>query len=186
MRAFVAIDIPDPLRACIAALLSELRNHAPNVRWSRPEALHITLKFLGEVPQPKVGEVENCLSAVDMEKPQPLEISVRGSGFFPSERVPRVVWLGIEAGPALGKLASRVEQSLLPMGFAKEDRPFSPHLTLGRIREFGQLGALREQLQRRAPLEIGSFVAQEFFLYESKPAPGGSVYRQIARFPFAD
>jgi 2'-5' RNA ligase len=183
MRAFVAIDLPPEVRARIQELLQALRIIAGHVRWAHLEGLHITLKFLGEVPPALVPEVEAGLRSVRVsEGSLPLEIGVRGSGFFPNERSPRVVWLGIEAGPGLAEIAGRIEATLLPLGFAKEDRAFSPHLTLGRIREPGPLTALREQLQKRAPLELGFFNPQDFFLYESQLARGGSIYRKVARF----
>ena len=186
MRAFVAIEIPRDIRHRIHDLIEVLRRSAADVRWSRPDGLHITLKFLGEVAAPKVPEVESRLRSVRLNNGAlPMPIQVQGSGYFPNERSPRVIWLGIHAGPALAAMASQIDEALLPCGFDKEKRPFSPHLTLGRIREPGPLNAVREQLQQRAPLEMGSFSPQEFFLYESKLAPGGSVYRKVSRFPLA-
>jgi 2'-5' RNA ligase len=184
MRAFVAIDIPDDVRDRVRSLLSELQRAASHVRWSRPEGLHITLKFLGEVPASKVPDVEARLRAMKHPEGLPsLHISISGAGYFPNERSPRIVWLGIQAGDGLAKLAAQVDRTLLPLGFAKEDRAFAPHLTLGRIRDAGPLSALREQLERYQPLELGTFAANEFFLYESQLARGGSIYRKVARFP---
>jgi 2'-5' RNA ligase len=181
MRTFVAIEIPSEIREQIHALLDALRRAPADIRWSRPEGLHITLKFLGEVAPEKVEEVKARLQA--LAPAAPLSIAVRGAGFFPNERAPRVLWLGIQAGPELQELAARIEDSLLPLGYPKEDRPFAPHLTLGRARGTNNLGSLRELLRLREPLDMGSFVAQDFSLYESQMASGGSVYHKLARYP---
>ena len=136
-----------------------------------------------DLPPAKVEEVKTRLASIHM--PAPFPVRVQGVGYFPNERSPRVIWLGVEAGTELRELANLVEQSLQPLGFAKEDRPFSAHLTLGRLREPGKIVALQELLCQREPLARGSFIANEFFLYESKPSPNGSMYLKIARFEIA-
>ena len=183
MRTFVAIEIPGEIRERIQELLDALRRAPGDVRWTRPDGLHITMKFLGEVAPEKVEVVKARLHSLAPSAPLP--IAVRGAGFFPNERAPRVIWLGIEAGPELEQLAVRIEECLLPLGFPKEERPFAPHLTLGRARSTNNLGTLRELLRLREPLDMGSFVAQDIFLFESQMAAGGSIYRKIARFPLA-
>ena len=189
MRTFVAIEIPAEIRKHIQELVGELQRAPAGVRWSRPEGLHITLKFLGEVPTGKIGLVKTRLEALPAFPPLPIDI--RGAGFFPNERAPRVLWLGIHAGPELRQLAASVEESLVPLGFPKEERPFAPHLTLGRAGDraggttnlAGNLCALRELLRRKEPLEMGAFTARVFFLYESQLGRGGSTYSKLARFP---
>ena len=183
MRIFIAIDIPASIREGIRALLGELKQTEARIRWSRPEGLHITLKFLGEVPPAKIGDVKSCLTSI--RKPAPFPISIQGSGFFPSERALRVIWLGVDAGKDLATLASLIERALEAIGFPPENRPFSAHLTLGRINGAANLNAVREFLGKKEPLSLGSFAANEFFLYESKPSPNGSVYTKLARFEMA-
>lgn len=181
MRTFVAIDITEPIRRQIVHLIELLKPATTRVRWTREEGLHITLKFIGHIPSEKVEEVKECLASIRM--PAPLSLQLRGSGYFPSERSPRVIWLGVEAGPELAQLAVAVEESLLKLGIPKENRPFSAHLTLGRLRMPDRIVAVKELLHKRAPLELGSFTASELYLYESKLSSEGSVYRKIARFP---
>jgi 2'-5' RNA ligase len=180
MRTFVAIDIPDEIRSRIEVLIATLRRVPANVRWSRPEALHITLKFLGEIPAENVDTVKLALHS--LPDADPVTIRIAGAGFFPSERTPRVLWLGIESGPELGTVAAAIEQRLVPLGVPPDERPFSPHLTLGRIRAANGMALLRDILSRQGALSMGSFTASEFFLYESQLAPGGSIYRKLARF----
>ncbi len=180
MRTFVAIDISAAIRASIDELIETLRQADAKIRWSRPEGLHITLKFLGEVPATKVEIVKKSLATVHF--PAPFPVAIQGSGYFPNARSPRVIWLGIEGGAPMRDLALRVEQALEPLGFEREKREFSPHLTLGRLSAPRKIPAIEEVLNARQPLTMGSFSAEEFFLYESKPSSGGSVYTKIARF----
>jgi RNA 2',3'-cyclic 3'-phosphodiesterase len=180
MRAFVAIDIPAEIRARIEEFLRELTRIPGDLRWSRPEGLHITLKFLGEVPGERVDVVKTQLQALPPQPP--VAVRIAGSGFFPNERAPRVLWLGIEAEPELARLAAVIDQSMSAVGVPKEDRAYNPHLTLARLRSTDGIAPIREMLERRAPLDFGSFIAREFSLYESRLAPGGSVYTKLERY----
>ncbi|MBI3895225.1 MAG: RNA 2',3'-cyclic phosphodiesterase [Acidobacteria bacterium] len=181
MRAFVAIDIPEGIRHKIANLLEALKPTTKSVRWTHPEGMHLTLKFLGELSLDQIEAVKEQLASVRLRAP--LSLQVRGAGYFPSERSPRVIWLGISAGPELAELAGHIEESLATVGIPKEKRPFSAHLTLGRLQTPDKILAVKEFLQRHEPLEFGSFTAEEIFLYESRLSPKGSTYRKIARFP---
>lgn len=183
MRIFVAIDIPSDIRQRIGELIEVLQRGAAPIRWSRADGMHITLKFIGEAPAEKVERIKAALEGVNTVFP--VSIRIQGAGCFPSERAPRVIWLGVQAGPELAELAEHVEQNLIPWGVAKEDRPFAPHLTVGRLRTPAPIPAVRELLRQREPLDLGSFTALEFFLYESQLAPSGSVYKKLARFPLA-
>jgi len=180
MRTFVAIDLPPAIRHNIAHVMDLLRPASTRVRWVRPESLHVTLKFIGEISAQALPEIERHLAAIDA--PGPVSLEVRGAGFFPNERAPRVIWLGLESGPELSALAAQVEEALLPLGIPKETRPFTPHLTLGRLKSPARIPALREIFRKQELLEFGSFVAKEFYAFESQLSPGGSVYRKIARF----
>ena len=182
MRTFVAIDLPSEVRRSIARLMDLLRPAGTEVRWARPEGLHLTLKFIGELPEKKLPEAKDRLASIRV--PAPLSFAVRGAGYFPNERAPRVIWLGLDAGPDLPELAAQIETALLPLGIPKEKRPFAAHLTLGRLKVPARIPALQEILRKQEPLEFGAFVAEEFHLYESQLSPGGSVYRKIARFAF--
>lgn len=183
MRTFVAIDLPAEIRRSITRLLDLLRPAASQVRWSRPESLHVTLKFIGELSPDDLPEATKRLASI--RTGGPFALQVRGAGYFPNERAPRVIWLGLDSGPELSSLAAEVEEALLPLGIAKEKRPFAPHLTLGRLKIPSRIPAVQEILRKQEPLEFGSFIAKEFYLYESQLSPQGSVYRKIARFACA-
>src|SRR5258707_309856 len=192
MRLFVALDIDDAIRGRIARFLDGMRGFAPDARWARPESLHVTLKFIGEQSEDKV---ENITQALETIAANMLEINIRGYGFFPGARMPRVFWVGIEAGAELSSLAAAVDGKLTSLGIAKEEHAFSPHLTLARGRRgSGSPGRekgdrpnqsfrqLQGKLAALAAPEFGTMTAREFFLYQSQLSPGGSRYTKLAGF----
>lgn len=179
MRLFTAIDIPEDVMEALRSLLQRLKPLA-KLSWSRVENLHITTKFIGEWPEERLDEMKRALSAAPA--PGPIEIAVRGLGWFPNERRPRVFWAGIDGGEPLRSLAQATEQAVAQLGVPVEERPYSPHLTLGRIREAVPLDALRKALQAlpsECGFDFGSLRASSFFLYLS----ANGRYTQLARFP---
>jgi len=185
MRLFIAIDLPDSVRAALAREQARLRDgcaRSRDIRWTRPEGLHLTLKFLGQVEATRVTDVTEALNALGPY--ETFEIEVGGFGFFPSARRPRVFWVGSQATPVLGELARRVEAAMEPLGFAREDRPFQPHLTLARLEGQRPQPELDAAVQK-GEASFGRFTVTEFFLFESKLRPGGAEYSKLARFPAA-
>jgi len=180
MRLFTAIDLPADVVANLKQLLDELRPTA-RINWSPPENLHITTKFIGEWKDERLGELEAALSALEPRAEIPVHI--RKVGFFPNPHSPRVFWCGIEA-PGLDQLAAATDRATASLGIASETRPFSPHLTLARIKERLDLQPLRETIAAMPALDFGQFTVDRFFLYRSKLHPTGSVYTKLAEFPF--
>jgi 2'-5' RNA ligase len=181
MRLFTAIDIPTRIGDRLSALLDRLRPLA-KLSWSPPGHLHVTTKFIGEWPEPRVEEVNRALAAVP--RPGPIEIAVRGLGWFPDSRNPRVFWAGIEAGPELHTLAHDTGHSLAAIGVAMIGTPmdelqFHPHLTLARRRDPVPLDRLRQELAALPSTDFGSFRAESFFLYLSKSGK----YSKLQEFP---
>ncbi len=183
MRLFAAMDVPEDVRAAIAAAVAKLRGACRSAHWARAEGLHVTLKFIGEVAPEKAEGIESALAAVPF--PAPIAIDFRGLGFFPNDRHPRVLWAGVKAGPALAALAAGVQTALEPLGIAGEARPFSPHLTLARFNSPRALGNLHAAIQAAGPLAFGGTVAKEFHLYQSVLKPGGAEYTRLATFAFS-
>ena len=183
MRLFVAMDIPEDVRNSLAALVSNLRFVCRNARWVRIEGLHLTLKFIGETSSEKAAEIETALASLPSRAP--ISMNFRGLGFFPNGRRPRVLWAGIEAGTELAALAAAVETSLHPLGIAREERAFSPHLTLARFDTPRGLDALHAAIAKTGGLEFGVTTAKEFHLYQSVLKPGGAEYTRLATFSFA-
>jgi RNA 2',3'-cyclic 3'-phosphodiesterase len=178
MRLFTAIDIPSGVRDNLRALLDRVRP-AAKVSWSAPEKLHITTKFIGEWPENRLDEMKGALERV--KGAAEIAISVRGLGWFPNARHPRVLWAGIVADEGLKTLARATEDAVNRIGVPVEDREYSPHLTLARIRERMPLEALHKAIEGRMAEEFGSFTAREFALYLSR----GGRYTPLAEFRFA-
>jgi 2'-5' RNA ligase len=188
VRLFVALQIPTAVRESFAALLSQLRSVSAeardqSARWVRPENLHVTLKFIGEAAPEKLSDIRNTLTAV--RSSAPVSISFHGLGFFPNEKHPRVFWAGMDASPNLPTLAADLEQSLEPLGFPREQRPFTPHLTLARFEPSRLHEKLRAFIQENTSRNFGSQVTSEFHLIESKLKSSGAEYTTLQTFRFA-
>jgi len=180
MRLFVALDIPEDVRAAIGALVAKLQDACRDARWVRVEGAHITLKFIGEVAFEKAEEIKSALATVPF--PAPIAMSFRGVGFFPNERRPRVLWAGIEAGAELSALAAAVEMALEPLGIVRERRAFSPHITLARFESMNGIERLHAAIANAGSLEFGSAIAHEFHLYQSVLKRGGAEYTRLATY----
>ncbi|HLX85235.1 MAG TPA: RNA 2',3'-cyclic phosphodiesterase [Terriglobales bacterium] len=193
MRIFVGVDLDSEIRARIERFVEGVRGFAPEARWARPESLHITLKFIGEQT---AAHVEAIVTRLRRVKAGAFEIRCAGYGFFPTAKAPRVFWIGIQAGPALGALAATIDDAVAELGIAREDRPYSPHLTLAR--GGGGSGApkwragdspnkaftvLEKRLGAMGELDFGTMSAREFILYQSQLSPAGSKYTRLQRFP---
>jgi len=192
MRLFVALDLDNAIRERIVRFIEGVQPFAPEARWVKPESMHVTLKFIGEQPDDAVDSLKQALQQISAGT---IKIDFRGHGFFPNPKSARVFWVRMQSGPELGALAAAVDQALFPLGIPKEDRPFSPHLTLAR--SAGGSGSPRRDksdrpnrvfqiLQNRlatlpAP-EFGTMTSREFFLYQSQLSPKGSKYTKLAKF----
>jgi len=192
MRLFIALDIDDAIRGRIARFAEGVCNFAPDARWVHPESLHITLKFIGEQPEEAVDKIKQALTEV---AGNPVDIQFRGYGFFPTAKSARVFWIGMEAGPKLAELAAVIDSKMATLGIPKEERAFSPHLTLARAgggsgsprrrkedRPNRVFHLLQERLAALSPTEFGTMTSREFILYRSQLSPKGSKYTKLARF----
>ncbi|HEY6308224.1 MAG TPA: RNA 2',3'-cyclic phosphodiesterase [Candidatus Angelobacter sp.] len=183
MRIFIALDIPADIRARMLEYGERARSLAPEARWARPEGLHVTLKFIGEVTDAKVQEIKTALAAV---RGSPFELNFANVGFFPSPKSPRVFWIGVEGGPPLPQLTAAIDNATQKLGIAKEERAYNPHLTLARA-GLGPAGhhllrPVASVVQSEPAPQFGTMTAREFFLYQSQPQRGGSKYTKLQRF----
>ena len=183
MRLFVALEIPTAVRENLATLLASLRAISKEPRWVRAENLHVTLKFLGETGDDKLDAVRHALGTIRSE--QPVTLQFRGLGFFPSERSPRVFWVGVEASANLKTLAADIESAMEKLGFPSEKREFSPHLTLARFERSQLPDALRKAIGENAQREFGSLRTGEFHLVQSRLKPSGAEYTTLTSSRFA-
>ncbi len=199
MRIFIGLGLDDGIRGNIARFLEGVSCFAPEARWVRPESLHITLKFIGEQEEERVAAIAGRLRQVHSE---PIEIRMAGYGFFPTPKAPRVFWIGIQAGPALAVLAKQIDGACGELGVPREEREFSPHLTLARAGTHAKkssgdpkgdrANSVFAVLQKRlaamgeadsGPLNFGNMTADKFILYQSQLSPAGSKYTKLERFP---
>jgi 2'-5' RNA ligase len=179
MRLFTGLDLPADILGNLEELLRRLKP-AARIHWSPPANLHVTTKFIGEWPEARLGELKAALAGLPAR--DAIRVRIRQVGFFPNPHSPRVFWCGIEA-PGLPELAADTDSATAKLGIPRENRPFSPHLTLARIKERVELQPLREAIAALASQEFGSFQAASFYLYQSTLRRTGSVYTKLAEFP---
>jgi 2'-5' RNA ligase len=184
VRLFVALDLPDAVRQSLRELIARLKPECRSAKWVRPEGMHITLKFIGEVGAEKLDTIRAALATVHAE--QPVEMQFHGLAFFPNERRPRVLWCGVKASGNLAELAAGVERALVPLGIPAESREFVPHLTLARFRSDGGSRNDLEKLVRAADelksYDFGNACETEFHLIESLLKPSGAEYKRQRTF----
>jgi 2'-5' RNA ligase len=188
VRLFVALEIPSDVRDNLAAFLKDMRKLSEElaekgVRWVRPENLHVTLKFIGEVAEAKLEGIRAALATV--RSAAPIEIQIRTMGFFPDEERPTVLWTGLDAATNLASLAAAMDRATATQGIRKENRTFLPHLTLARFAPPGIQSRLRAAIRQNGERKFGAFEAREFHLIESKLKPTGAEYTSLASFPIA-
>ena len=188
VRAFIAIEMPEALQQRLAEIQEHLRRELREVpiRWVRPEGIHLTLKFLGMVPMAQVDEVIAALRGLALER-GPFVFVVEGLGCFPDVRHPRVIWVGVgDPTRALAGFQRMVEASMQKLGYPPEDRPYQPHLTLGRVaREATPAHHRRiaEVVGRTHVERLGEVRAAEITLIRSDLHPEGARYTPIVRIP---
>ena len=189
IRSFVAVDLGAPMKAQLATIQRELKAGTPpgSVRWVRPEAVHLTLKFLGNVPGARIEEIVTALRQASGSVTA-FSFRVVDAGCFPNVSRPRVVWAGVEDGAgALRALQKAVEKALTPLGFEPESRPFKPHLTLGRTQRRASAADVRAIGERVRTLDVGvlgEVEVREIVLMRSDLSPEGARYTPLAHIPF--
>jgi 2'-5' RNA ligase len=182
VRAFIAVRVDDAVEQAVAALVDELKaGRGEGVRWVRRGNLHLTLKFLGPaVPIGKLEPLKTMLERVAAEA-EPFDLAVHGVGGFPSLERPRVIWVGLE-GAGLQHLAKRVEEAAARCGFEPERRPFTGHLTIGRVNSYRGFEKTRRALSVVAERDFGRSRIDALTLYRSTLTPEGPVYEPLARY----
>ncbi len=183
-RLFIAIELPPPVITRLSEMQADLKKGTPpdTVRWVNPTGIHLTLKFLGDVAVTQRAAIEAALAHAASGH-GPFTLAAGGLGCFPDCRRPRVVWAGIHESPEeLAALQQAVEQFVAPLGYATEDRPFSPHLTLGRIQREarpGDVQKLGERVANTPPTEPERWQVDRISLIRSELKPSGAVYTPL-------
>ena len=182
MRTFIAIEIPEEIKAEMAGIQDQLRSASVvDAGWTRPEGIHLTLKFLGEVPEANVPQMMNALTAVTAGTDM-FRLDLAGVGTFPNPGSARVVWIGVEGDiDRLLKLQAAVEDAMDHLGFERENRKFTPHLTLARIKFIRSRKAWLSALDSVKDIRLPSFLVNAISLMKSELKPSGAVYTEIGR-----
>jgi len=184
IRSFIAIELPQNVKDGLARLRGELeRAEHPFVKWVNPEAIHLTLKFLGNIPFKQVAEITKAIEEAS-KGTHPFHLEISGLGGFPNLKQPRVLWVGISGEiDKLLSLQRNIDSALTPLGFAKEERPFVPHLTLARIKEraapverksFGEL-VMSTSSETSYPFDVAAVS-----LMRSQLTPAGAIYTRLS------
>ena len=181
IRAFLAFEIPDEIRARLAAAQEELRHEFPPARWTRPEGWHLTLKFLGEVEHPVLADLGSELTQRTRDLGT-VPVKLAKTGFFPSSMRPRVAWVGGTAD-GVERVVEVVEVAAECVGFPRERRPWSVHLTQARLKTQWSRAAVDRYLEWGDNLDLEAFTCRELVLFSSDLRPGGAVYTALERFP---
>jgi RNA 2',3'-cyclic 3'-phosphodiesterase len=183
IRAFLAIELPDHLRAGLALIQGELKRSHADVRWVTPGNIHLTLKFFGNVPDDEIDAL--ALAAREVAATEaPFQLKATMAGAFPSPKAPRVVWLGLGGDVVpLTRLYHRLEKAYATLGYLPEGRAFNPHLTLGRVKSPLNREKLAKMLERMPPVDWPAFTVKELLLFQSVLSPQGSKYTPLKVIP---
>lgn len=185
IRAFVAIKLPDSVIEALRNIQQEINRGWRDVSWVKPDSIHLTLKFLGNIESGRVaeiaGELKKAASGI-----APFTITVEGVGGFPNLKTPRVIWVGVKGEDAMFTLQKNIDERLNAIGFEKEDRPFQPHLTLCRVKSLSagrEAGRVVTELNPQIKTE---FKADSFLFFKSVLNPKGAEYTILKRVDLPD
>jgi len=184
IRAFIAVTLAAPVVEEIAKVRAALLAAKGDVRWTRIEGLHLTLKFLGDIARNQIEPILAALREALGEQP-PLQVRAQGLGAFPNLRRPRVVWVGL-TGEGLKELSETVETALMPLDFPPGEREFMPHLTLGRVRSLRGWERVLAVVKEYEQTNFGESRVEQVTLYQSELRPDGAVYSPLGSIPLGN
>ena len=182
IRTFVAVDVGKAVKKTAKELIGEFSGIPADVKWVDPEKMHLTLKFLGDVDAREIHHV--CRAVKEAARGvEPFGLEIRGTGAFPNARRPRTIWLGAgEGAEPLGCLAAGIESALEKLGYRREARRFTAHLTIGRIRQGGPgVTEIGDLIREYADFEIGRATIEEAVVFSSDLTRGGPIYEVLSR-----
>ncbi|MGQ9617731.1 MAG: RNA 2',3'-cyclic phosphodiesterase [Candidatus Aminicenantia bacterium] len=182
MRVFVAIELPSHLKSSLFNLISKLSNIGARISWVKKDSIHLTLKFLGEVEERRIEEISERLKFV-LSRTEAFKIKVEGVGWFPENSTnPRVLWVGVKYPEQLKNLWKDIEKKMEEIGFKPEERDFSPHITIGRVKGGSGIRKVMEMLKEVSGETFGEFEVKEIILFQSILKSDGAEYFPVKRF----
>jgi RNA 2',3'-cyclic 3'-phosphodiesterase len=178
IRTFICIELPDSIKTKLGEIQTEMKTLGSNVRWTRTDGIHLTLKFLGNVEKQNINQIVEQIAEASRVH-SPVEIEVKESGAFPDFKKPRVFWIGVhDPSGALARLQMTIDTKLEKIGFEKENRRFSPHLTIGRVKSHDGLNATSRALEEMS-IEPMAFLANQVVVMQSHLQLKGAVYTPL-------
>jgi 2'-5' RNA ligase len=186
IRSFLAFELPEPIKKIVIQVSGEIRKSSLDVRWVRPEFIHLTVVFMGDIQSDQIPLMGEPLNAV-CSNHEPFKISLKPMGCFPNSRNPRVIWLGIDGDlERMSRFRDDLQHALSPFGIKEEERAFRPHLTLGRFKKPGKRQTELEQiLATYRDLASPACTLGELVLFRSDLKPGGAVYTKMLSWPLS-
>ncbi|MFA5085110.1 MAG: RNA 2',3'-cyclic phosphodiesterase [Candidatus Omnitrophota bacterium] len=179
MRAFIAIELSEEIRKSLAQIEAHLKYSAADVKWVETGNIHLTLKFLGDIAEENCEKIIAILDDIGRSF-KPFEISIKDIGAFPNIDYPRIIWVGLDKGAIESKaLAEKIGEETLKIGFQKEQRPFAPHLTVGRVRSPKNKEALKQKILSCQLSAVSRQLIRSIILYKSILTPKGPIYTKI-------
>lgn len=184
IRAFIAVNLATPVIEEIAKVQSVLQAAQGDIRWTRGEGLHLTLKFLGDIARTQVEPILAAMRQALHEQPA-LHVLAQGLGAFPNLRRPRVLWAGL-SGEGLPELSGAIEAALMPLDFPPEEREFIPHLTLGRVHSLRGWERVLAVIKEYEHAHFGESTVEQVTLYQSELRPDGAIYSPLGSVPLGN
>jgi 2'-5' RNA ligase len=182
IRCFIAVHLTEEVRKSLADVISELRKSRADVKWVPAGNIHLTLKFLGSTDEALIPAIRESLSK-KLSHYKPFYIKIADIGCFPSEKRPRVIWIGMEGADVLKAIQKDVDAEISKFGFAPDDRPFSPHLTIGRVRSTKNITELIEGFAEFKGVDFGEIEISSIHVMKSDLKPAGAEYSSLAEIP---
>lgn len=176
LRIFIAIELPEEIQKKLGDFANSIKNSQDKISLVSPQNIHLTLKFLGNVPINDIASIQSIISET-AKLYTPFEASVKGTGIFPNERSPRILWIGTDKGKeTIKKIYTDLENKLASIGIPKEERGFTAHLTIGRIKYIKDIKEFAQNISKHKEDLFGNFVVNGISLVKSTLTPKGSVY----------
>jgi 2'-5' RNA ligase len=182
LRCFIALDISEQIRRDFSDIIDRLKKHKADVKWVPVDNIHLTLKFLGNTPENVISKIRDCLFNVVLSY-NPFYIRIYTTGVFPNRKYPRVIWVGVGDSEILKKLYIDIENSMVSLGFKKEKRTFTPHLTIGRVRSQKGIINLVDELDSYKEKDFGNIHVKTIKLMKSELNPQGAIYSCLYEIP---
>lgn len=182
LRCFISLELPEELKKNIYGYIEKLKAAGADVKWIPPENLHLTLKFLGNTQEELLKDINERLISL-AKSHERFSLQVSGAGAFPNIKYPRVIWLGVHDSEEIIKLQHDMDESMAGLGFEKDDKQFTPHLTIGRVKSMRNKDALIKELATLKEVDFGKIGVNNITMMKSELKPGGAEHFKLSEIP---